>query len=239
MTVEMHDKPFILLVEDDRVLRGIVADNLEAESYHVMSTGLAQKAGEYMTAHDFDLIVLDLNLPDGSGIDLCRRWRSDGVTAMILMLTARDTEQDMLAGFEAGADDYIVKPYPMTVLLHRIAALLRRRQNSSGTATPAPLELPGFRLDVEARQLFRAGGQEEIALTRIEYDLLLYLINNQNRAVSYDEILADVWGGNIHVVQGAIRNCISSIRKKLEHGDTDSRWRIVTLRGVGYRLETA
>lgn len=232
---------FILLVEDDRTLRSVVAENLEAEGYDVMSTGLAEKANQYMERQAFDLIVLDLNLPDGNGLDICRRWRAAKVDAMILMLTARDTEQDMLAGFNAGADDYIVKPYPLTVLLRRIEALLRRKQHKE-LSGPAELTLPGVSIDLEARQVYEIDSRNEsteVKLTKIEYELLLFLIQNQNRAVSYDEILQQVWGENIHVVQGAIRNCISSIRKKLQYDQPGSQWRIVTLRGVGYRLETA
>ena len=229
-------KPFILLVEDDRMLRSLVAENLENEGFDVMSTGLAEKAKQYIQQHAFDLIVLDLNLPDGNGLDLCKAWRGDGVKSMILILTAKDSEQDMLAGFAAGADDYIVKPYPLTVLLRRIEALLRRVE--SGNAQPQQLSLPGFKIDLQARQVVSLEDNQEVPLTKIEYDLLLYMINNQNRAVSYDEILEQVWGGNVQVVQGAIRNCISSIRKKLEFDLPRAQWRIVTLRGVGYRLET-
>jgi len=231
-------KPFILLVEDDRLLRSLVAENLEGEDYNVMSTGLAEKANQYIEQHQFDAIILDLNLPDGNGLELCKRWRDRGIKSMILILTANDTEQDMLAGFSAGADDYIVKPYPLSVLLRRIEALLRRKVDQGNATISPPLALPGFRLDVEARQVFTMDNPHEIPLTKIEYDLLLYLINNQNRAISYDEILEKVWGDNIQVVQGAIRNCISSIRKKLDCDRPQTNWRIVTLRGVGYRLET-
>jgi len=231
-------KPFILLVEDDRMLRGLVAENLENEGYDVMSTGLAEKANQYIQQHQFDAIVLDLNLPDGNGLDLCQSWRKQGITAMILILTANDTEKDMLAGFSAGADDYIVKPYPLSVLLCRIEALIRRVATSENDIKKPQLNLPGFTLDLQARQVFSSEDHKEIPLTKIEYELLLYLINNQNRAISYDEILDNVWGDNIQVVQGAIRNCISSIRKKLSCDVPRAKWRIVTLRGVGYRLET-
>jgi len=232
-------KPFILLVEDDRMLRSLVAENLENEGYDIMNTGLAEKAQQYVQQHRFDAIVLDLNLPDGDGLTLCKSWRQQGVNSMILILTAKDTEQDMLAGFSAGADDYIVKPYPLSVLLRRIEALLRRGAAKDQSDPQLQLSLPGFRLELASRQVFSDSNSEEIPLTKIEYELLLYLINNQNRAVSYDEILEKVWGGNIQVVQGAIRNCISSIRKKLDCDNAQVKWRIVTLRGVGYRLETA
>jgi len=231
-------KPFILLVEDDRMLRSLVAENLENEDYDVMSTGLAEKADQYVSQHQFDAIILDLNLPDGNGLDLCKRWRHRQIKSMILILTAKDTEQDMLEGFSAGADDYIVKPYPLSVLLCRIEALLRRSATKQSTAQPPQLSLPGFTFDLDARQIFSDESDHEIPLTKIEYELLLYMINNQNRAISYDEILENVWGDNIQVVQGAIRNCISSIRKKLDCESPQTKWRIVTLRGVGYRLET-
>lgn len=239
-TIKDDGKAFILVVEDDINLRTAVTENLEIEGYDVMSTGIGTKANDYITRFTFDLIVLDINLPDANGFNLCKQWRQSGVDAMILMLTAKDQEDDMLNGFKAGTDDYIVKPYPLAVFLSRIEALLRRRQTSQQNAsilTIDTIHLADYEIQVTARKIILNSDQSEIPFTKIEFDLLLYLLENKNRALSYDEIIDIVWGKNIIVVQGAIRNTISSIRKKLHHNDNSQNWNIKTIRGIGYRLE--
>lgn len=225
----------ILVVEDDDNLRLGVSDNLEEEGYDVMSTRTGAKADDYVSRYEFDLIVLDIMLPDNNGYSLCRQWRGRGVESMILMLTARDQEDDMIQGFSAGADDYIVKPYQLRVFLSRVAALLRRYHKKPASSSEQGDVLPGFRINTDARTVSDEAGNV-IDLTKIEYDLLLYLLRNKNCALTYDDILAAVWGDSVQVVQGAIRNTVSSIRKKLNAANQND-WRIVTLRGVGYRFE--
>ncbi|MGD8569430.1 MAG: response regulator transcription factor [Gammaproteobacteria bacterium] len=225
----------ILVVEDDDNLRLGVSDNLEEEGYDVMSTRTGTKADDYVSRYEFDLIVLDIMLPDTNGYSLCRQWRTRGVESMILMLTARDQEDDMIQGFSAGADDYIVKPYQLRVFLSRVAALLRRYHKKPAASGDQGDALPGFTINTDARIVSDETGAA-IDLTKIEYDLLLYLLRNKNCALTYDDILAAVWGDSVQVVQGAIRNTVSSIRKKLNAGNQND-WRIVTLRGVGYRFE--
>ena len=154
---------------------------------------------------------------------------------MILMLTARDQEEDMVKGFSAGADDYIVKPYQLRVFLSRVAALLRRFDKKIHQTEDRLDELPGFQINKVARTVANAEGAP-IDLTKIEYDLLLFLLQNKNCALTYDDILESVWGESVVVVQGAIRNTVSSLRKKLDAAKQNN-WRIVTLRGIGYRFE--
>lgn len=225
----------VLVVEDDDNLRLAVSDNLEDEGYDVMSTRTAAKADDYVNRYPFDLIVLDIMLPDGDGFTLCKQWRERGVHAMILMLTARDQEDDMINGFNAGADDYIVKPYQLRVFLSRVAALLRRVNRTTHAGEERLDELPGFQINKTARTVTDTSG-DLVDLTKIEYDLLLYLLQNKNCALTYDDILESVWGENVVVVQGAIRNTVSSLRKKLQAAK-QNQWRIVTLRGIGYRFE--
>lgn len=226
----------ILVVEDDENLRIAVSDNLEDDGYDVISTGTGKKAMDYVQRYSFDLIVLDIMLPDNDGFTLCKHWRETGIQSMILMLTARDQEEDMVKAFAAGADDYIVKPYQLPVFLSRVAALLRRSSRTTNTGNDAAAQIPGFIINNEARTVTSDAGTI-VELTKIEYDLLLHFLNNKNCALTYDDILESVWGENVIVVQGAIRNTVSSLRKKLninQHND----WRIITLRGIGYRFES-
>lgn len=225
----------VLVVEDDDNLRLAVSDNLEDEGYDVMSTRTGAKADDYMGRYQYDLIVLDIMLPDSDGFTLCKQWRDRGVQSMILMLTARDQEEDMVKGFSAGADDYIVKPYQLRVFLSRVAALLRRFDRRTHHNEDKQEELPGFQINKVARTVSNARG-DQIDLTKIEYDLLMYLLQNKNCALTYDDILESVWGESVIVVQGAIRNTVSSLRKKLDAANQNN-WRIVTLRGIGYRFE--
>ncbi|MDH5326912.1 MAG: response regulator transcription factor [Gammaproteobacteria bacterium] len=236
MTTNNNSPAKILVVEDDENLRLAVSDNLEDQGYDVVSTGTGAKATDYVQRYEFDLIVLDIMLPDNDGFTLCRQWRESKVQSMILMLTAKDREDDMVQGFSAGADDYIVKPYQLRVFLSRVAALLRRRTSTTPTLNSATAtRLPGYHINYEARTVSN-DSDHTVELTKIEYDLLLYFLENVNCALTYDDILHSVWGENIIVVQGAVRNTISSLRKKL-NASTMSSWRIVTLRGVGYRFE--
>ena len=225
----------ILVVEDDDNLRLAVSDNLDEEGYDVMSTRTVAKANDYVSRYDFDLIVLDIMLPDGDGFTLCRRWRENGIQSMVLMLTARDQEDDMIQGFSAGADDYIIKPYQLRVFLSRVAALLRRYDRKAAKSNDNIDPLPGFAINTEARTVTDNAGLS-VDLTKIEFDLLVYMLRNKNCALTYEDILESVWGKGVHVVQGAIRNSVSSLRKKLDAG-AQNNWRIVTLRGIGYRFE--
>jgi DNA-binding response OmpR family regulator len=235
MTKTEYKPAKVLVVEDDDNLRLAVSDNLEDEGYDVMSTRTAAKADDYVNRYPFDLIVLDIMLPDSDGFILCKQWRERGVHAMILMLTARDQEEDMVKGFSAGADDYIVKPYQLRVFLSRVAALLRRFDRKTHQTEDRLDELPGFQINKVARTVTNAEGAP-VDLTKIEYDLLLYMLQNKNCALTYDDILESVWGESVVVVQGAIRNTVSSLRKKLDAAKQNN-WRIVTLRGIGYRFE--
>ena len=226
----------ILVVEDDDNLRLAVTDNLESEGYDVLSTRTADKARQYMSNYDIDLVVLDIMLPDDTGINLCAGWREQGVRSMVLMLTALDDEDSVVRSFEAGADDYIVKPYQLQVFLLRVKALLRRLSELRGTTATDAIELKGFVIDQTGRKVTAKLTKEDVALTKHEYDLLIYFIKNKNSALTYNMIMDDVWGGKVYVVQGAIRNTVSSLRKKL-NADNQDEWQIVTLRGIGYRFE--
>jgi DNA-binding response OmpR family regulator len=149
---------------------------------------------------------------------------------MVLMLTARTLEEDIVRGFEAGADDYLTKPYRLRELLARVRALLRR---SRGAATTS-LDFAGHRVDPQARIVQDAEGRE-IELTRTEYDLLVYLLRHRDRALTRAELLDEVWGRDVVVDARTVDNFVSNLKKKLRW-DTRSTFEIRTIRGVGYRM---
>ncbi len=224
-------KQKILIIEDDENLRFVLLDNLAEQGYEADGAATAAEAIEKIHNDRFDLIILDIMLPDTDGYTLCRRIRRDGCEAMILMLTARSLEDDIVQGFEAGADDYLVKPYRLRELLLRIRALLRRQQPMNNHEQ----RLADIRIDSEGRRVYDAQGNE-INLTKKEFDLLECLISNRNRALTREQILNQVWGQNVVVEERTVDNFISSLKKKLRW-NAQSNYRIVSLRGIGYRME--
>ena len=241
----------ILIVEDDENLRLALQDNLESEGYRTRAVGSGEEglrvvealgmggaaaeaeaeaeAGTESTS--FDLMILDIMLPGIDGYRLCEKLRDMGVDASILMLTARTLEDDLVRGFEAGADDYLAKPYRLRELLARVRALLRRRAKRP-TST---LCFAGFTLDQSARTLTDSSGAP-VALTRTEFDLLGLLLGRQGEALARQEILNAVWGRDLVVEARTVDNFISNLKRKLKWS-RKSTFRIETVRGVGYRME--
>lgn len=217
----------VLVVEDDRNLRLALEDNLRDEGYQVAVAATLAEATAALAA-PFDVIVLDLMLPDGDGSTLCRSLRAQGHGSRVLMLTARTLEDDLVKGFEAGADDYLAKPYRLRELLARVAALARR----APTAAPATLALAPFIVDVSRRTV--TGPKGELALTRKEFDLLVCLLQAGDRVLTRDEILDRVWGADVVVDAHTVDNFISALKKKLSA--PQSAFELKTVRGVGFRL---
>lgn len=221
----------ILLVEDDESLRLALADNLEDEGYALVSAATGAEARRALGERRFDLVILDLMLPDTDGYRLTQEIRSTHRPGpRILMLTARTLEDDMVRGFDVGADDYLEKPYRLRELLARVKALLRRGQEETET-----LSLPGFIVDLGSRKVSAAGGGE-IVLTKTEFELLVYFLRNRGQALSRDQILDAVWGENISVDERTVDNFVLSLKKKLGW-TVDSGFVFKAIRGVGYRLE--
>jgi DNA-binding response OmpR family regulator len=225
----------ILVVEDDENLRLALEDNLVDEGYEVATAKNGAQAEKALLRGDIDLVILDIMLPDADGYALCRHIRERRLPVRVLMLTARTLESDLVSGFDAGADDYLAKPYRLRELLARVGALLRR---STPEEDKPPIEerlaFSRFVLDLKARILLDGG--TELKLTRTEFDLLACLLRNAGRAISRDEILAQAWDPAVVVEPRTVDNFVSSLKKKL--GWTkDDPYRIVTVRGVGYRME--
>ncbi|ADO68531.1 response regulator transcription factor [Stigmatella aurantiaca] len=225
--------PRILVVEDDLNLRLTLVDNLEEEGYAVEAASTLAEARAKVRGTAFDVVVLDLMLPDGDGYTLCRELRQAATSSRVLMLTARSLEDDVVKGFEVGADDYVPKPYRLRELLARIRALARR-----GAGAPVSTEVltfDRFRVDLASRRILNATGQA-LELTRTEFDLLVFLLRHAGKALTRDQILSSVWGEDVVVDGHTVDNFVSNLRKKLEWTST-SRFEIRSVRGVGYRLD--
>lgn len=227
----MSTPPAILLVEDDATLRLALADNLQEQGYRVDVAASAAEARTRLAGRGYELLILDVMLPDGDGYSLLSALRREGLTAMVLMLTARTLEEDVVRGFEAGAQDYLGKPYRRRELLARVGALLRR----AGTPLPDTFAFAGFTLDLTRRTLARPDGAP-VELTRTEFDLLACLLRNRGRALRRDDILDAVWGQDVVVDPRTVDNFVSSLKRKLGWTSA-SRFAIHAIRGVGYRME--
>lgn len=219
----------VLVVEDDSSLRLAVTDNLEDEGYTVLATATLAAARAAVAAQPFDVVVLDLMLPDGDGSALCRELRKANNPARVLMLTARTLEDDLVKGFEAGADDYLAKPYRLRELLARVAALARRTTGPSAGATHT---LGHYQVD-ETRRTVTGPGGAVVELTRKEFDLLICLLRAGGAVVKRDDILDAVWG-DVVVDTHTVDNFVSSLKKKLKA--ESSGFELKTVRGVGFRL---
>lgn len=224
----------LLIVEDDENLRLVLEDNLVEEGYAVKVAGDCESAITALTSQEIDLIILDIMLPDGNGYDLCTRLRSDGYQGRVLMLTARTLEDDIVKGFESGADDYLVKPYRLRELLARVKTLLQREPLHSERDNQT-IMFAGFVVDTNAR-IIKDAAKHPVELTQKEFDILVELLRNQGRVLSRNDILDTVWGKRVVVDQRTVDNFVSSIKKKLSW-TADSSFCIHSVRGVGYRME--
>ena len=177
-----------------------------------------------------DLVVLDLGLPGMDGLEVCRRLRAEGKGTPVLVLTARADEVDTVVGLDAGADDYVTKPFRLAELLARVRALLRRRSGDTTTA------VQGVRMDVESRRAWL--GDEELTLTAKEFDLLRVLLRDAGKVVTRDQLMREVWDTAWWGSTKTLDMHVSWLRKKLVDDATNPRY-ITTVRGVGFRFERA
>lgn len=211
----------ILLVEDDTALRGALEELLHREGYAVVDAPNARTACERVN-DDIDLVMLDVTLPDGDGVSLCRKWRSEGIRTPILFLTAKDEELDVVLGLDAGGNDYVTKPFRMQELLSRIRALLRREQTQENTVTRS-----GITLDKAKLQACRNG--QVLALTLTEYKILAKLISERS-IITRAALLDALWDVDSRFVDdNTLSVHVSRLREKVGAGH------IKTVRGVGYQ----
>ena len=226
-------KPKILIVEDDRALSDILFYNLQKEGFNTFRAFNGREAIEQARLKQPDVVILDVMLPGIDGIEVCRQIRKNADTsdAGILMLTAKAEEVDQLVGFSAGADDYVVKPYSMRVLLERVRALYRRKLATDVVApTQEIVVVGGIRIDTRLHQSF--ANDQPLELTRSEFRLLHTLISQPGRAFDRSELIESALGEDTLVLERTIDVHIRAIRRKLE-SKADV---IETVRGVGYRF---
>ncbi len=217
----------ILVVEDDDAIAAGLVRVLDSQGYHARHVAAGLPALDAITI-DIGLVLLDLGLPDIDGIDVCRRLRAAHPTLAIVILTARDEDLDIVAGLDAGADDYLVKPFKLPELLARVRAHLRRAAPAPEEAQPV-LEAAGVRVDPASRRVHQ--GDVELALRPKEFDLLALLAAEAGRVVTRERIMRDVWDTDWMGSTKSLDNHILTLRSKLGDGA------ITTLRGIGYRLE--
>ncbi len=234
----------LLLVEDDVELASLLRTALLETACNVEHADTARLARRWLSSHDWDLVVLDAQLPDGDGFELCRELRDTSSTAAVLMLTARASEADRVAGLELGADDYLTKPFSLRELLLRAGKLLRR----AGSITPARgdsnkparsadrLAGADIVLDCMQRRAFCRG--EEISLTPREFDLLAHLLRHADRVFTRAQLLDAVWGSRFEGFDHTVNSHINRLRSKIEPDPRRPRL-LVTVWGSGYRLVTA
>lgn len=215
----------ILIIEDEMDLQEGLAFSLRTEGYDTYTAGSIQEAGQMMTESCFDGLILDCNLPDGNGFQFCREIRRNSQVC-ILMLTARDTELDEVKALELGVDDFMTKPFSIAVLKARLKRLLQR--NDEGQC----LISNGIRLDQKECRVYKEG--EEISLSKVEYKLLLYFMENQNQVLSKEQILGHIWDSEGRFVdENTVSVNIRRLRQKVEKNAAEPVY-IKTVHGLGY-----
>lgn len=225
----------ILVVDDEQAVRESLRRSLRFNGYEVLTANDGLEAVETVRAENPELVILDVMMPNMDGLEVCRTLRSEGWDRPILVLTARDGVSDRVAGLDAGADDYLPKPFALEELLARVRSLVRRASADS-IAAEAPVEsklsFEDLELDADTREVSRGG--RAISLTRTEFALLQLLMENPRKVLSRSKILEEVWGYDFPTSGNALEVYIGYLRKKTE-GESDARL-IHTVRGVGYVL---
>ncbi|MCM3484646.1 response regulator transcription factor [Kocuria rosea] len=225
--------PSILLVEDDDGIALPLTRALEREQYAVERVSTGQAALASAATGRFPLVVLDLGLPDGDGLDVCRQAREDGYTGAVLILTARGSEIDRVVGLDVGADDYMAKPFSLAELLARVRALLRRQNGPSTAPVPQPQTAPGLRVDPRSRQAFVS--DTVLPVTAKEFDVLAELDGVRGDVVTREHLMDRVWDENWFGSTKTLDVTVARLRHKL--ADSGAPAQIVTVRGIGFRLE--
>lgn len=223
-------KSLLLVVDDEAQMRRFLRASLESHGYCVLEAATAVEATQLTTSHNPELILLDLGLPDGDGIDLTRKFRQ-WTKVPIIVISARGQEDDKVAALDAGADDYLTKPFGIKELMARIRAA--RRHVQTAVDAPTLFELQGLRVDLERRDVTRDG--QAVHLTPIEYKLLTLFVQNVGKVLTHRQILKEVWGDGYAAQTHYVRVHMAELRKKIESDPAQPRF-IVTEPGVGYRL---
>ena len=221
----------ILIIEDEPDIRKTLEYNLSREGYDVISTSSLAEGRNSLESNSFSLILLDLMLPDGSGLDLCREIKSDKIFSSIpiIILTAKDDEVDKIVGFELGADDYVTKPFSVRELILRVKAVLKRG-NVKSENLEVKRQFGDLVIDIDSHEVFV--NNDLVMLTALEFKLLRQLVDRRGRVQSRDQLLSDVWGYSAEVTTRTVDTHIKRLREKL---GTMGKY-VQTIRGVGYKF---
>ena len=226
----------VLVVDDEATMRETLAWNLDKDGYRVLEAADGAEALRVFRAERPDLVLLDLMLPEISGVEVCRRMRAES-DVPILMLTARDSEVDKVVGLEVGADDYVTKPFSLRELLARVRALLRRADARPGPTAPEPpeplVDLGAVRVDLAGRRLLRDG--KPVPITPRAFELLAFLVRNRGRAFTREQLLEQVWGYDFAGETRTVDVHVYWLRQLIEP-DAGRPSHLQTVRGVGYAL---
>ena len=221
----------ILIIEDEPDIRKNLEYNLSREGYSVLTAASIAEAEQLIYSNNLSLILLDLMLPDGSGLDLCKKMKSDPdvQNLPIIILTAKDDEVDKVVGFELGADDYVTKPFSVRELILRIKAVLKRGENKKDIVE-IDRQFGDLKIDIDSHEVYVDA--ELVNLTALEFKLLIQLVDRRGRVQSREQLLADVWGYSAEVTTRTVDTHIKRLREKL--GSMGKY--VQTIRGVGYKF---
>tara|TARA_B110000008_G_C16943400_1_gene553422 strand:+ start:273 stop:968 length:696 start_codon:yes stop_codon:yes gene_type:complete len=222
----------VLVIEDEPDIRKTLEYNLTREGFEVYGCGSIKEAKKLIENPNFSIILLDLMLPDGSGLDLCREVKSDSTTQdiPIIILTAKDDEVDKVVGFELGADDYVTKPFSVRELILRVKAILKRNNKTVSTPLEINRNFGSLKMDIESHEVFI--DDKEVVLTALEFKLLNQLVERRGRVQTRDQLLSDVWGYSADITTRTVDTHIKRLREKL---GTMGKY-VQTIRGVGYKF---
>ena len=224
----------ILMIEDDAPTREVVRMACVGQNLTLLEADTGEKGMEMIEKSEPDLVILDLNLPGVSGMDVCRQLRADGTQVPVIMLTAKNDTIDVVVGLEVGADDYLTKPFEVRELLARVGAHLRRSEQAVAQALPKTrFEFPGLIIDMNSRQVWREG--KEVALTLTEFNLLSLLASQAGQVVSRGELLRKVWGYEVEIETRTVDAHVYRLRRKIEP-EADKPTYIHSVPGIGYRF---
>ena len=222
----------ILVVEDEPDINKTVSYNLANEGFHPVSALNLKEADDQLSSNNIPLIILDLMLPDGSGLDFCKTLKSSNIykNIPIIIVTAKGDEVDKVVGFELGADDYVTKPFSVRELMLRIKAILKRNTQERNSNSSTVFTFEGLTISDDSHEVFV--NNIEINLTALEFKLLKHLVDRRGRVQTRDQLLEEVWGYSSHVTTRTVDTHVKRLREKLK----EMGKHIQTIRGVGYRF---
>ncbi|MEQ8762293.1 MAG: response regulator [Planctomycetota bacterium] len=226
------DRPLILVIEDERAIRRFLRTSLESGGYRVVEAETASEGRARASSEPPDLVILDLGLPDGDGLDLID-WLREWSQASIIVLSARGLERDKVTALDRGADDYLTKPFGVGELQARLRVALRNQARRHAANDDPVFEVGDLRIDLASRRISLAG--EPVTVTPIEYRLLITFARYSGKVLTHRQILREVWGPSHSDDARYVRVFVSSLRRKIEPDPSRPRY-LLTEQGVGYRL---